>query len=100
MNIAVLEENDGVKAIFTGRLDTAASAEVAPQFNRLAEKADKTILLDFANLDYISSSGLRLLIGLRKTSAAKGGNVVIEHMNDSIRAVFTMTGFLNLFEIR
>ncbi len=100
MNIEITEENGGIRASFSGRLDTAVAAEVTPQFNQLAEKADRVITLDFADLDYISSSGLRLLIGLRKTSAAKGGSVVIENMNDSIRNVFTMTGFLNLFEIR
>lgn len=100
MNIEIREENGGVKALLSGRLDTAAAVEVAPQFNQLSENADKEIILDFTNLEYISSSGLRLLIGLRKDSAAKGGKVIIEKINDSIRNVFTMTGFYSLFEIR
>lgn len=100
MNIEIKEENGGVKALLSGRLDTAAAVEVAPQFNQLSENADKEIILDFTNLEYISSSGLRLLIGLRKDSAAKGGKVIIEKINDSIRNVFTMTGFYSLFEIR
>ena len=89
-----------VKAELNGRLDTAAAAEVASQFALLSEKANQEIILDFAHLDYISSSGLRLLITLRKDSAAKGGKVIIEKINDSIRNVFTMTGFYSLFEIR
>lgn len=100
MDIEISKENEGVKAILCGRLDTAAAAEIGPQFNTLSEYADKEIVIDFANLEYISSSGLRLLIGLRKDCAAKGGTVVIEKINDSIRNVFTMTGFYSLFEIR
>lgn len=100
MNIEIKEENGGVKALLSGRLDTVAAGEVAPQFNQLCENADKEIILDFTNLEYISSSGLRLLIGLRKDSAAKGGKVIIEKINDSIRNVFTMTGFYRLFEIK
>ena len=100
MNIEIKEENGGVRAVMEGRLDTAAAAETAPQFGQLCEKADREITLDFARLDYISSSGLRLLIGLRKASAAKGGKVIIEKINDSIRNVFTMTGFYSLFEIK
>lgn len=100
MTIEIIEENGGVKALLNGRLDTAAAADIAPQFNQLCENADKEITLDFTNLEYISSSGLRLLIGLRKESAAKGGKVIIEKINDSIRNVFTMTGFYSLFEIK
>ena len=100
MTLTINEENSCVKALFDGRLDTAASQDIAPQFNLLCEKADQEITLDFSHLEYISSSGLRLLIGLRKESAAKGGKIIIEKINDSIRNVFTMTGFYSLFEIR
>lgn len=100
MTIDIKEENGTVTAILNGRLDTAAAADMSSQFNTLCENADKEIILDFTHLDYISSSGLRLLIGLRKESAAKGGKVIIEKINDSIRNVFTMTGFYSLFEIK
>lgn len=100
MTIEIYEDNNSVKALLKGRMDTAAAADAAPQFKQLCDMADKEITLDFTNLDYISSSGLRLLIGLRKASAAKGGKVIIEKINDSIRNVFTMTGFYSLFEIR
>lgn len=100
MTIEIKEENGSVKALLNGRLDTAAAADIAPQFNQLCENADKEITLDFAHLEYISSSGLRLLISLRKESAAKGGKVIIEKINDAIRNVFTMTGFYSLFEIK
>ncbi len=99
MNVNVLEENGGMTATLQGRLDTAAALEVAPQFSQLQENADKNIIVDCSELEYISSSGLRLFIALRKASAAKGGSIVIRHMSDSIRNVFTMTGFIRLFTI-
>ena len=64
------------------------------------DHADKEITLDCTKLDYISSSGLRLFLSLRKEAAAKGGKVVIENINDEIKKVFMMTGFYNLFEIK
>ncbi len=100
MDIEITQVDGGAKARLSGRFDTAAAAEIGPKFNELSEYADGEIVLDFTDLQYISSSGLRLLIGLRKDSAAKGGKVVIEKINDSIRNVFTMTGFFSLFEIR
>ena len=49
---------------------------------------------------YISSSGLRIFLTIRKAAAAKGGKVIIEGLSNEIRQVFMMTGFLQLFEIR
>lgn len=100
MDIQITKEAGGVRACLSGRFDTAAAAEIGPKFEELGEYADQEVVLDFTDLQYISSSGLRLLIGLRKDSAAKGGKVIIEKINDSIRNVFTMTGFFSLFEIR
>jgi anti-sigma B factor antagonist len=50
-------------------------------------------------LEYISSSGLRLFLTIRKETTGKGGNVIIKNINDDIKKVFMMTGFFNLFEI-
>jgi anti-sigma B factor antagonist len=61
--------------------------------------ANKTITLDCTGLEYISSSGLRLFLSLRKETAAKGGKVIVKNINDEIKKVFMMTGFFNLFEI-
>ena len=73
-----------------------AQQEIAP----LLENADKTIILDCTNLDYISSSGLRLFLTIRKETGAKGGKVIIENINEEVRKVFMMTGFFNLFDIK
>ena len=99
MNIFTTEENGVVTARLEGRLDTAASMEVAPEFEFLNQKAAQTVILDCKELSYISSSGLRLFLGLRKAASAKGGKVVVRGMSDEIRQVFMMTGFLNLFQI-
>jgi anti-sigma B factor antagonist len=83
-----------------GRLDTLASQEIIDQIEGLAEEASNTIVLDCTELTYISSSGLRLFLTLRKAAGEKGGKVVIRGINNDIRGVFMMTGFLNLFEIQ
>ena len=89
MTFDIKEGNGGMTAIVSGRLDTPA-----------AVKAQKEITLDCTPLEYISSSGLRLFLTIRKEASAKGGKVIITNINDEIRKVFTMTGFFNLFEIR
>ena len=99
MNITITNEGNQVIARLTGRLDTAAAVEVAPDFQALAEQAAGHIILDCTELEYISSSGLRLFLGLRKESAAKGGKLQVRNINNDIRQVFMMTGFISLFEI-
>lgn len=87
-------------ATLSGRLDTPASIELAEQFDILAGKAGGTVVLDCSQLEYISSSGLRLFLTLRKAAATKGGKVIVRGINSDVRSVFMITGFLNLFEIQ
>ena len=68
--------------------------------NALAEEAGGTIILDCTDLTYISSSGLRIFLTLRKAAADKGGKIIVRNICNDIRGVFMMTGFLNLFEIQ
>lgn len=99
MQINIVNEGEQLVAQLSGRLDTAAAAEIAPDFQSLAEQAAKHIILDCSQLEYISSSGLRLFLALRKESAAKGGKLQVCAINADIRQVFMMTGFISLFEI-
>lgn len=98
--IKINEENGGLRAIFEGRLDTPAAVKAQQEITPLLENADKTIIIDCTQLEYISSSGLRLFLTIRKEAGAKGGKVIIENINEEIRKVFMMTGFYNLFDIR
>ena len=100
MEVNITRENGVVTAYLKGRLDTPASLEIAPEMNALAEDAGGTIILDCTDLSYISSSGLRLFLTLRKAAIDKGGKVIVRNICNDIRSVFMMTGFLSLFEIQ
>ncbi len=99
MTFEIKELNDAVTATVSGRLDTPAAVKAQQEIAPLLENAEKVITLDCKELEYISSSGLRLFLTVRKEAAAKGGKVIIENINDEIKKVFMMTGFFNLFEI-
>lgn len=99
MEVYITKEDNATVAKLVGRLDTAVSQDVAKALEPLADAADGTIIIDCSELSYISSSGLRIFLTIRKESAAKGGHVIVRSLPDSIRQVFMMTGFLNLFEI-
>ncbi|MBR4771150.1 MAG: STAS domain-containing protein [Bacteroidales bacterium] len=99
MEVKIQKEGKEVIVSFIGRMDTPASQEIAPQIEALKADAGGTIILDCKELSYISSSGLRLFLTLRKAAAEKGGKVIVRSIGDEIRNVFIMTGFFNLFEI-
>ena len=99
MEVEILKQKDSVEAKLIGRLDTLAATEVAKTLEPLKEIADATIILNCSQMEYISSSGLRIFLGLRKAAESKGGKVIVKDINENIRKVFMMTGFLNLFTI-
>ena len=100
MEVNITKENGMVVAAFVGRLDTPASQEIAPQVEQLLGEVAGTVVLDCSKLEYISSSGLRIFLTVRKAAAAAGGKVIVRDISTEIRQVFMMTGFLNLFEIQ
>lgn len=100
MTFDVKNDNNTWTGIFKGRLDTIAAAQLAKDMQPLIDHADQSIVLDCAQLEYISSSGLRQFLLLRKAVEQKGGKLVIYHINDELRNIFTITGFISLFDIR
>ena len=100
MEVKINRQGNEAVAEFIGRLDTPASQEIAKDMESLKADASGTVILECSQLSYISSSGLRIFLGLRKAAAEKGGKVIVRNISPEIRSVFMMTGFLNLFEIQ
>lgn len=100
MTTTIESNGDQLIAKFSGRLDTAAAVQTAEDVKPLLEAANKEIILDCTDLQYISSSGLRIFLSVRKEAAAHGSKVIVRNINADIRQVFVMTGFVSLFEIQ
>ena len=99
MKTEIVESGNQVIAKFSGRLYTAAAVQTAEYVKPLLEASNIEIILDCSALEYISSSGLRIFLSIRKEAAAHGSKVVVRHINNDIRQVFMMTGFVSLFVI-
>ena len=92
-------EEQGKIAIVTlkGRLETSESEEVQEKMTSLYEKDLERIIIDCKDLEYIASSGLRILFLLLRKMKPKGTNVVIRNCSDLLKTVFDSTGFSSLF---
>jgi len=88
-----------IVATLDGELDTAAAIEVEKELQPLFESKGRDIVIECEKLEYIASSGLRILLGILKSAKAAGGKVVLRNMNDDIKNVFQLTGLISLFDV-
>jgi anti-anti-sigma factor len=81
-----------------GRLDTITAPDLQEQ---LIPEFDKTkhIQLDFKQLAYVSSAGLRVLLIGEKTAKAKGGKMSLVNVSAEIKEILEMTGFVDILTI-
>lgn len=79
----------------TGRFDAAQVEEA----ERVFAEVDTTCVVDFDNLDYISSGGLSVLLATQKRLGTTGDQLRLKNMNRHIREVFQYAGFDVIFEI-
>lgn len=98
MKTTIQELEDKYVATLEGELDTAAAVEVEKALQPLYTSNGRDVVIDCTNLEYIASSGLRILISILKGAKAGGSKVIMRNMNDDIKTVFKLTGFINLFE--
>jgi anti-sigma B factor antagonist len=96
---AKLEEIDGkYVATLEGEMDTAAATEAEEVLKPLYASDGKDVIIDCSGLEYIASSGLRILLGILKAAKANGSKVTLRGVNDDIKNVFKLTGFISIFE--
>jgi len=99
MKTTIQENEKQLVAILEGELDTAAAPAFEEAMQPLFDSKGRGIVIDCAHLEYIASSGLRILLNILKKAKASGSRVVLKDVNDVIRDVFDITGFVNLFEM-
>lgn len=94
-----IEEKDGkIVVILDGEMDTAAAIEAEKNLQPLFQNNQKDVVIDCEKLEYIASSGLRILLQILKAAKAGGSNVTLKRVNEDIKSVLKMTGFVELFD--
>lgn len=94
-----IKENEGKQIVkLGGYIDTPSTPEAEQALTPLLLHVDKDIVFDCIDLDFIASSGLRLILKVLKNAKAEGHHAYIVNMAPNIREAFQLTGFLNLFD--
>ena len=81
-----------------GRIDTLTSKELEDEITAEMGNFD-SLILDFADLEYISSAGLRVLISTQKKLKADNIPMIIKNVTDSVNEIFRMSGFDKILKI-
>ncbi|MBH1965472.1 MAG: STAS domain-containing protein [Comamonadaceae bacterium] len=85
---------------FTGQLNSGNAASAENDILGLIAQGDKKLVLDFSNLDYISSAGLRVVLIAAKRLKAESGQMVLFGMQPQVREIFDISGFLSILEVK
>lgn len=99
MNITIEKKGEISQVLIEGRLDTTNYGELDSELEKLIDGNENKILLNLEKLDYISSSGLRILLMYLKKIKAENGRFMLCNMNQEIKEIFEISGFINIFEI-
>ena len=88
---------EGGKAVISidGWLDTQTAPELAGALSALGDEVD-SLELDLANLEYVSSAGIREIVAAHKKM---GGNLVVSHVSPEVAEIFRLTGVGNRLNI-
>ena len=97
MTIEKKMNNESAILIVSGRLDTQTAPELEKELDSVLADI-KELTFDFANLEYVSSAGLRVILKAQKAMNAQG-TMKLTGVNDSIMEVFDITGFLDILTI-
>lgn len=98
MTIQTKSENGSVTLELEGRLDTNTSPQLEDELAAVLDPTVELLVIDFTNLDYISSAGLRVLLSAQK-KMNRQGEMIIRNVNDVIMEVFEVTGFTDILQI-
>ena len=92
-------EGNAVYIALKGRLDSMTSPELEKELVSVMEGDVTSVTLDFAELEYISSAGLRILLNLEQTMEDKAGKLKVLNVNEDIMGIFEITGFTEILAI-
>ena len=97
MNIIRNKDGSKLTLALEGRLDTTTAPQLEAELKASLDGVTE-LELDFEKLEYLSSAGLRVLLAAQKVMNRQG-KMTLHHVNETIREVFEVTGFIDILTI-
>ena len=99
MEVRIFEQNNEQVVAIAGRVDTVTSSDLEMKVSQVWDKPSVTLVFDCAEMEYISSSGLRVVLKAHKQATGAGGKFILRNMNREVRSVIDLTGFSRILTI-
>lgn len=99
MEVKIVKEECRQVVYIDGRVDTVTAPELEKSVAPLFEESGATVVFDCTGLEYVSSSGLRVVLSTHKNITAKGGKFILRGLTHEVRSVFDLTGFSRILTI-
>lgn len=99
MEVQVLDLNGEKVVAIEGRVDTVTASDLEKVVSPLWATPSITLVFDCEKMEYLSSSGLRVILSTHKQVTAKGGKFIMRHLNREVRSVIDLTGFSRILTI-
>ena len=99
MDISTEQSGGAVVATPEGRLDGSNAREFQDALDAVVQETERALILDFGQVSYISSAGLRVLLVTAKTLQGNGAELSLCSLDDPIREVFGISGFDSIIPI-
>lgn len=94
-----IQHNEAMVIAVKGRLDTVTSAQLDAAI-KAETITENLVVFDFTDVEYISSAGLRVLLGLKRTLDDEGKALEVHNINAVVREIFLVTGFINALTVK
>ncbi len=99
MEINTKKEKNATVVSVKGRLDAVSSPLFEKELSGLMTEGGKDFVIDFSQLDYISSAGLRVILATAKKLKEKEGKLFLCSLQEMVREVFEVSGFSAIIPI-
>lgn len=99
MEVTTRMQGDVTIVAISGSLDSLTSPQAQQTLDAVVAQGARKVAVECTALDYISSAGLRVLLGLAKQLGAKGGAMRTFGLNQTVREVFEISGFSTIFKV-
>jgi anti-anti-sigma factor len=99
METNAIKESNTVVVFVKGRLDAVSAPEFEQTLSDWISKGENNFLLNFSELEYISSAGLRSILATSKILKKNQGEIILTGLHGPVEEVFKISGFISIFKV-
>lgn len=99
MEINTIKKGNVLVILLKGRLDALTAPDFDKKIESLLSEGEKALIINFSELEYISSAGLRSILAIAKQLKAKDGKIMLAELKGAVKEVFEISGFYSIFQI-